>query len=90
MKRVHTKKHADNSGTFVTKEGHHLKEQVEVNHLEPKTGGGSGRRMTFQRNSSTASHTPCTTSNSGDLAAEDLPTPTSAPSDRLPLVRVRW
>ena len=48
-------------GTFVGNIRYHLEEQVEVNRLAPRIGGGSGRR------------TPSTSANGCDLAATELP-----------------
>ena len=85
---------ANDSNTFVGKGRYHLEEQVEVNPLGPRTGGGSGQITSFHHRSSTASYEPSTTAKGSDLAAEELPH-TSAPSKPLfssmcSMVILRW
>ena len=82
------KKCADHLSTFVMNGRNLLEEQVEVSHLESRTGSGSGWRMTFCICFPAASHAHCTASYSDDLVAKDQPTPTSTPPDHPSLARV--
>ena len=65
-------------------EWYHFEEQVEVSRLEPRTGGGSGRRWSFAIVSLCSPHAQLITVVDGTSVGEKLPSHYSAPSDPFP------
>ena len=67
-----TKICANDSGTFVGKEGYHLEEGAEVSLLGLRTNGGSGPRTVYHHRSTIASYEWSTVANNGVLRRAEL------------------